>query len=86
MWPEEAKEWVNKSESNRHAYEVWQQRSQKNADRDAHRGDTPPEDAPVPAAIPRPVLKSADEDFDTAAAQRRALEQIAAFEKSSQGG
>lgn len=83
MWPEEAKAWVNESESNRHAYELWQQRSKKNADRDAHRGDTPSEDAPVPQAIPRPVLKDPNEDFDTAAAQRRALEQIAAFEKSN---
>ena len=86
MWPEEAKAWVNESESNRHAYEVWQKKSKKNSDRDTRRGDTPPEDAPVPETIPRPTLKSADEDFDTAAAQRRALEQIAAFEKSKQGG
>ena len=83
MWPEEAKAWVNESESNRHAYELWLSRSKKNADRDAARGDTPSEDAPVPATIPRPTLKSADEDFDTAAAQRRALEQIAAFEKAN---
>ena len=86
MWPDEAKAWVNESEANRHAYEVWKGRSKKNTDRDTHRGDTPPEGTPVPATIPRPTLKSADEDFDTAAAQRRALEQIAAFQKSSKGG
>ena len=70
----------------KHLWEHYQRKHKRNLDRDAHRGDTPPEGTPVPAAIPRPTLKSADEDFDTAAAQRRALEQIAAFEKSSQGG
>ena len=86
MWPEEAKAWVNESDANRHAYEIWKSRSQKNADRDNSRGDTPPEGTPVPATIPPPVLKDPNESFDTAAAQRRALEQIAAFEKSNQGG
>ena len=70
----------------KHLWEHYQRKHKRNLDRDAHRGDTPPEGTPVPATIPPPVLKSADEDFDTAAAQRRALEQIAAFEKSSQGG
>lgn len=42
MWPDEAKAWVNESEANRHAYEVWKGRSKKNTERDAHRGDTPP--------------------------------------------
>lgn len=78
MWPEEAKAWVNESEGNRHAYEVWQQRSQKNADRDSHRGDTPSADAPIPQAIPRAVLKNADEDFDTEAAKEKALAALAA--------
>ncbi len=75
-----------KDPANAEYIEIYKSRSQKNADRDAHRGDTPPEGTPLPAAVPRPVLKNADESFDTAAAQRRALEQIAAFEKSSQGG
>ena len=75
-----------KDPANAEYIEIYKSRSKKNADRDSHRGDTPPEGTPLPAAIPRPTLKSADEDFDTAAAQRRALEQIAAFEKSSQGG
>ena len=78
MWPDEAKAWVNESEANRHAYEVWKDRSKKNADRDTHRGDTPPADAPIPQAIPRPVLKNADEDFDTEAAKEKALAALAA--------
>ena len=81
MWPEEAKEWVNESESNRHAYEVWQQRSQKNADRDAHRGDPPAEDAPVPATIPRPTLKDPNEDFDTEGARERELAKLSQYLK-----
>ena len=70
----------------KHLWENYQRQHKRNLSRDNHRGDTPSADAPIPQAIPRPVLKNADEDFDTAAAQRRALEQIAAFEKSSQGG
>ena len=67
----------------KHLWEHYQRKHKRNLDRDAHRGDTPSEDAPVHATIPRPTLKTVDEDFDTAAAQRRALEQIAAFEKAN---
>ena len=81
MWPEEAKEWVNESESNRHAYEVWQERSQKNSDRDSRRGDTPPEDAPVPETIPRPTLKDPNEDFDTESARERELAKLSQYLK-----
>ena len=81
MWPDEAKAWVNESEANRHAYEVWKGRSKKNTERDAHRGDTPPEGTPVPAAIPRPTLKSADEDFDTEGARERELAKLAQYLK-----
>ena len=58
--------------------EAYKNRGKRNLDRDNHRGDTPPADAPIPQAIPRPTLKNADEDFDTEAAKEKALAALAA--------
>ena len=62
----------------KHLWEAYQEKSSRNLNRDNHRGDTPSADAPLPQAIPRPVLKSADEDFDTEGAKEAALKLLAA--------
>jgi len=58
--------------------EAYQNRGKRNLDRDTHRGDTPPEGTPLPAAIPRPTLKDPHEDFDTEGAKEKALAALAA--------
>ena len=77
MKRKDAKAWMA-DPANAEYVELYNKRSQRNLDRDNHRGDTPPADAPIPQAIPRPVLKDADEDFDTEAAKEKALAALAA--------
>ena len=59
--------------------EAYFNRGKRNLDRDAHRGDTPPADAPIPQAIPRPTLKDPNESFDTEEAKEQALAALAAY-------
>ena len=65
----------------KHLWEHYQRMHKRNLARDAHRGDTPPEGTPVPETIPRPTLKSADENFDTEGARERELAKLAKFMK-----
>ena len=77
MKRKDAKAWME-DPANAEYVERYNKRSQRNLDRDTHRGDTPPADAPIPQAITRPVLKNAGEDFDTEAAKEKALAALAA--------
>lgn len=70
-----------KDPANAEYIEIYKSRSQKNAGRDAHRGDTPPEGTPLPAAVPRPTLKDPNESFDTEGARERELAKLAQYLK-----
>ena len=59
--------------------EAYKNRGKRNLDRDNHRVDAPSADAPIPQAITPPVLKNADEDFDTEKAKEQALAALAAY-------
>ena len=76
----DAQAWM-KDPANAEYIEKYRSRSKKNADRDAHRGDTPPEGTPLPAAIPTPVLKDPNESFDTEGARERELAKLAQYLK-----
>ena len=65
--------------ANEEYIEAYKNRGKRNLDRDNHRGDTPSADAPIPQAITPPVLKNADEDFDTEKAKEQALAALAAY-------
>ena len=89
MTPGEAKEWVNESEGNRHAYEVWRERSRRDTGRDSSRGEPVGVDVEesqadiVTEPVQRPTLRDADEDFSTKAAQAAALNQIASWSEEN---
>ena len=70
-----------KDPANAEYIEIYKSRSKKNADRDAARGDSPPEGTPLPAAIPPPVLKDLNESFDTEGARERELAKLAQYLK-----
>ena len=89
MTPGEAKEWVNESDGNRHAYEVWRERSRRDTGRDSSRGEPVGVDVEesqadiVTEPVQRPTLRDANEDFSTKAAQAAALNQIASWSEEN---
>ena len=80
MKRKDAKAWME-DPANAEYVEIYNKRTHRNLDRDAHRGDTPPEGTPVPAAIPRPTLKDPNESFDTEGARERELAKLAQYLK-----
>jgi hypothetical protein len=83
MKRKDAKAWMA-DPANAEYVEIYNNRTQRNLNRDAHRGDTPPEGTPVPETIPRPTLKNADENFDTEGARERELAKLEKFMKKTE--